>query len=253
MRKGISFLLPILASVFIFSACSSEKEDLQLDSYNEYLPFQVGKYITYRLDSTVFTMQGRAEETHSYHEKHVIDAEITDNLGRPSYRVFRYIRDTAGLQPWTPSGSYFITPLSNSVEVIDDNLRIVKLANPIKEFGSWNGNRYLYYEPYTSLYNFSNDDNMFDWTYTIDGKGETETYFGKTYTDVITIVGADESLNVPITQPDSYASRSLSVEKYAKDLGLIFQEFILWEYQPNPGSSPYKVGFGVKRTIIDNN
>ena len=253
MRVNISYLLSFILVITLLYGCKGDKEDLQVQSYTEYLSFQPGKYITYRLDSTVFPEQGRAEAVRSYQEKHVVDAQITDNLGRPSYRIFRYIRDSAGLQAWTPSGTYFITPLANSVEYIDDNLRVVKLANPIKEFGMWKGNRHLYYEPYVSLYDFSNDDNMFDWNYTIESTGGTETYFGKTYEDVVTIIGADEALNVPITQADAYASRSLLVEKYSKGLGMIFQEYILWEYQPNPGSSPYKTGFGVKRTIIDNN
>jgi hypothetical protein len=27
----------------------------------------------------------------------------------------------------------------------------------------------------------------------------------------------------------------------------------LWEYQPNPNGTPYRTGFGIKRTIIDHN
>ncbi len=51
----------------------------------------------------------------------------------------------------------------------------------------------------------------------------------------------------------SFAARSLSTDKFAKNIGLVYQEYILWEYQPNPGSSAYKIGFGVKRTMIDRN
>ena len=66
--------------------------------------------------------------------------------------------------------------------------------------------------------------------------------------DVYTVEQQMTSLNVPITIPTSYASRSRSVEKYSKNIGLVYREYELWEYQPNPGGSggPYYTGFGIK-------
>ena len=46
----------------------------------------------------------------------------------------------------------------------------------------------------------------------------------------------------------------MSVEKYSKTIGLIYRQFILWEYQPNPsGPDPYNTGFGVTMWMIDHN
>ncbi|MDB5196616.1 MAG: hypothetical protein JWP88_987, partial [Flaviaesturariibacter sp.] len=56
-----------------------------------------------------------------------------------------------------------------------------------------------------------------------------------------------------ITSVSAFASRSFARDKIAKGIGLISQEYILWEYQPNPNGTPYKIGFGVKRTILDHN
>jgi len=39
---------------------------------------QPGKYITYRLDSLVFTNFGKNTEIHKYQMKHEIDAELVD-------------------------------------------------------------------------------------------------------------------------------------------------------------------------------
>jgi hypothetical protein len=182
-----------------------------------------------------------------------VDAQITDNLGRPSFRIFRYLRDSAGIQPWAPSGSYFITTLTNSIEISEDNQRIIKLVSPIKEGNLWKGNRFLGTEPYASKYTFSNDDNMGDWEFIIENANESLVINGTTIENVVTISSIDESLNVPIVDAASFAARSLSIDKFAKNIGLVYQEYILWEYQPNPGSSAYKIGFGVKRTMIDRN
>lgn len=253
--------ITILSSLF-FSSCN-EKETLTTDALTDYYKMTPGKYITYRLDSLVFTNFGRNTEVHRYQIKDVVDAQITDNLGRPAFRVFRYIRDSTGTQEWQPAGlTYSVTLLNNQVEVSENNLRFIKLHLPITDGYTWKGNKYLPTSncptatgPYCQLYNFSNDDNMPDWDYHYDGGLSTFSYQGKNYTDVLNVEQVDESFNVPITIPTAYASRSRSVEKYSKDIGLVFRQYELWEYQPNTGGSggPYKTGFGITMWMIDHN
>lgn len=249
----------LLGSVILLNgSCTKKVEVISSEPLSNYIPLQVAKYITYRIDSTVFTNFGRNEETHKYQVKHVIDKQITDNLGRPSYLVYRYIsaiNDTLGTPSvWTPNGSYFITPLSQQIEVIEDNLRFQKIHLPIKEGFSWKGNAYLPFEPYYTTYNFSNDDAMADWDYSFDKFESTFTYNGRNYLNVYTVEEANEALNVPITIPGAYASLTRAVEKYAKNIGLVYKEYNLWEYQPNPGGSgPYKTGFGIRMWMVDYN
>lgn len=188
--------------------------------------------------------------------KFAVDAQITDNLGRPSFRIFRYIRDTAGTQPWVPinnTSTFFITPLANQIELVEDNLRFIKLHAPIAIGFSWKGNQYLPFDPYSSLYNFSNDDEMQDWDFIYDKFEPTLSYLGNNYTNVYTVEEADESINVPITNPNGYASKNRSVEKYSKNIGLVYREYEMWEYQPGTGTGPYKTGFGLVMWMIDHN
>jgi hypothetical protein len=241
--------------LFSFISCKKETEEFQTEALAEYLPLAVGKYITYRIDSTVFTNLGRNEEVHKYQVRHVVDAEVTDNLGRPSFRIFRYLRDSAGTQPWTPNGTYFITPLTDQVEVIEDNLRFIKLHLPLKLNVDWKGNKYLSSDPYASLYSFSNDDNMNDWDYEYDQFDPSITIGSQTVNDVYTVFHIDEALNAPVTDTRSYGARTLSVEQYAKNIGLVSRDYIIWEYQPNTGGAGggYKVGFGIKMWMLDHN
>ena len=57
----------------------------------------------------------------------------------------------------------------------------------------------------------------------------------------------------PFTSDLPFGSRTCSIEKYAKGIGLIFQELKMWEYQPPSSARSGYRGFGVKRTIIDHN
>jgi hypothetical protein len=251
-----SFTRTSLLAILVSSLFScNEKEEFVTDKISEYMLQIPGKYITYRLDSLVFTNFGRNIETHRYQVKEQVDALITDNLGRPSYRVYRYLRDSLGLTPWQPAGTYLLTPLPDQAELIDDNLRFIKLHMPVKDGFSWKGNKYLPADPYGSLYNFSNDDNMADWDFFYDGGSSSFSYRGNNYANVYSIEEADESINYPISSPSSFAYRSRAVEKYSKTIGLVYREYELWEYQPNTGQpgGPYYTGFGIRMWMIDHN
>ena len=241
----------------LLASCSDKIENFQTENIQDYtLTLEPGKYIIYRLDSLVFTNFGRTEEVHKYQLKDVVDAKITDNLGRPSYRIFRYLRDTAGTTSWQPAGSYMITPLTDQVEVIEDNLRFIKLHAPIREGYTWKGNRYFPDNPYDYFStNNSYDQDVPDWDYVYDHFDDVFSFRNKSYPNVWTVESADEKINVPITAPDAYGSDIRSVEKYAQGVGLVYREYVLWEYQPNIGQpgGPYKTGFGITQWMIDHN
>jgi len=262
---GISLLVRFIflasTSILIFS-CAKKVElvddtDFQKDRLTELImPLQPEKYITYRVDSTVFTNFGRSTEVHKYQVKHVVDAQVADNLDRPSFRIFRYIRDSAGTQPWRANGSYFITVLDDQVEVIEDNLRVVKLSIPVRNGSQWPGNNHLPSDPYGAFYGFSNDDAMAAWEFAIDGDMQPSmTVEGRTYTDTYTVLENDEK--DPVTAPSDYGSVSFAKEIYSKNIGLVYRELVLWEQQPNliaPNVyDPYKIGFGIKMWMIARN
>ena len=107
MRARITTILLLLLAT---TGCKHEVERYVSEPLSDYLPLTIGKYIIYQLDSMVFTGFGRSEEVHHYQEKQQIAAQITDNLGRPTYRIDRSIRDSAGTEGWKAAGSLFITP-----------------------------------------------------------------------------------------------------------------------------------------------
>ena len=166
MRASLlSRLYLLIAAAIFISSCKKETEEFQTEALSDYVPLQTGKYITYRLDSTVFTNFGRVTTVRKYQVKHLVDQQITDNEGRPSWRVFRFIRDSVNTtswtsaQPWIPYGSYMVTVLHDQLEITDDdNLRFIKLHLGIREGNNWKGNKFLPTNPYGPVFNFSVDD-----------------------------------------------------------------------------------------------
>ncbi|HEU4610313.1 MAG TPA: hypothetical protein VFS31_19470, partial [Chitinophagaceae bacterium] len=198
MRSKQLQLISSIITILLLLGCTRKTEEFTSEPLSDYLPLQVGKYITYRLDSTVFTNFGTVTEVHSYQEKQIVDAQTTDASGRPAYRILRYIRDVAGTQPWAPAGTYFIVPTNKTVEVIENNLRFVKLALPVKKDFSWKGNEFLPEKPFAGLYSFNNDYQMSDWDYTYDSVNLTTNLNGNTFSNVIKVVGINDN-NVPDT------------------------------------------------------
>lgn len=261
MRSNRLHLVTTALASLVFFSCTRETEEFKTTPLSQYFPLQVGKYITYRLDSTVFTAFGANTEVHSYQEKHVIDAELTDAQGRKTYRIFRFLRDTAGTLPWAPTGTYSVTPTDSVIEVNENNLRFIKLVLPVTQDNVWRGNRFLPINAFGPLYSFDNDLEMDDWDYTYSSVDGSLTAFGKTYTDVVTVDAINEALyadldDFTVTDPSApIAYVNYLQEQYAKGIGLVGQRFVMWEFQhPNGSQNPgAKVGFGVRRLIIDHN
>jgi hypothetical protein len=180
------FIVIVFAASFLFS-CNEKEEFVSPENISDFIPLASGKYITYRVDSLVYTGFGRVTEIHSYQVKHQVDQKITDNLGRASYRVYRSIRDSGGTQPWQAAGSFFITPLEDQVEVIENNLRSIALHMPVQNAFSWKGFGYYTTDPYNPTYPFSNDDNIQTWPFAYEGDVSSFNYRNFNYNNVITV------------------------------------------------------------------
>ena len=127
-------------SLTILIICGCNKSNpLVTDSPADYYPMHVGNYIIYRMDSLKYINVGSQDTLISYHAKEVVDDSITDNLGRLSYRVVRYLSDTNEISEWVPSIAHMVTPLKGSVEVVENNLRFIKLVTPVQDGISWLG------------------------------------------------------------------------------------------------------------------
>lgn len=235
--------------IFALASCKKQNEVLETASLTDYYPLEVGKYIDYNLDSMIYINFGQKDTVIHYQARDIVDAAITDNIERPSYRVIRYLRQNES-QPWQASSSYMVTPTENRLEVIENNLRYIKLMTPVRQDFSWKGNKYI--DTYSTDFDVRYLD---DWDYVYDSVGYPLTINGLTFDSTVKVFERDEFLgqdpSIPGTQ---YAEKNFAFEKYAKGVGLISKEFLHWEYQgAQPGRSAYFAGYGLKLTITGHN
>lgn len=223
-----------------------------------YMPLEIGKFAIYRLDSLNFYFYGQMDTITSYLAKDSIEDTIIDGTGQRAWVVTRYLTDTAGLTGWSPNMTYTVTPSTQRIEVTEDNLRFIKLAWPISQGFSWLGNSYLPYNPYQDFFDYSDDEHLSlgTWNYTYQQVDQPDTAGGLAYDSTLTILQANDSVNVPITDPTSFASRTYWSETYAKHIGLVYRHTEMWEYQPptpDGTQNGYKIGFTMTMTMLSHN
>lgn len=245
----------IMASLLLgLTACSEKEEEFTTEPLSDYTLQTPGKYIIYRLDSTVTTNFGVSLVTRSYQMKHEVDAAITDNLGRPSVRVYRSIRNADGTGEWIPRGSYLVTNTGDQVEVVEDNLRFIKLHAPMREGFEWKGNSYLPEYPYSGQgFNIAVVDYMKNWEYYYETFEPEVTINGQVYNDVYTVQEEDFTDNWPVSANTAGVNITAS-EKYARNIGMVYRSHTILEYDPNTsGSTPTYNGFAVRMWMVAHN
>ncbi|MEO6188069.1 MAG: hypothetical protein ABIO82_06955, partial [Ginsengibacter sp.] len=165
------------------------------------------------------------------------------------YRILRFIREDAS-QQWTPNNTFMVVPTTNSVEVIENNMRYLKLELPVKQDFSWKGNSFI--DTYS---NYTDVKYLEDWDYIYDSVGIPLTLNSLSFDSTIKVMQRDEFLGQdPSISGTQYAEKNYALEKYAKGVGLIYREFLHWEYQgEQPGRPAYYVGYGVTMSITDHN
>jgi hypothetical protein len=248
MKTKSSFLLIPFCALLLGIAGCSKSYNYPATPLTDYMPLNVGKFIVYRLDSLIFINFGTTDTVFSYLAKDIIEDSITDNEGRPSLRVVRYISDTTGLLPWTPIETYMVTPTRNNIQVVENNLRFIKLVEPFVNAYTWQGNSYI-----DTRSAFSDFAYMDGWNYYYDSLSMPYSLPGQVVSNAL-IVQQDNDSSGSVAD-NVFSTRTYSQEVYGRGIGLIYKNFLHWEYQPPNVNVPVGsyAGYGLKLTMVDHN
>ncbi len=244
LKKNI---IPLLASLLIaLTIGSCEKTDSKPANIiiDEYYPLQVGKYITYKLDSTVFINLSTQKVVRTYYVQDFVDAEITDNLGNPAFRIRRMMRSNTDTTQWFDNATFVVVPSKRNFQFIENNLKFIKLVNPVTDLNSWAGNSAI-----------NTDDNFLrfyeNWEYFYENIGLPYVANNVTFDETITVNQSDMVNGDPSNKNFFYAITKSS-EVYARGVGLIYKEFLYEAWQPS--TQNYEANcYGVKLTILNHN
>ncbi|MFH1321174.1 MAG: hypothetical protein ABII90_11040 [Bacteroidota bacterium] len=204
-KSNLHPFLLLRYSIFILFLCTlySCKKDVAppIDMGYGYFPTEIGKWIIYDVDSTVYDGFYDTVITYQYQIKEVVESTFIDNQGRETQRIERYKRLNSSLQ-WIIKDVWFSNRTTSTAEKVEENVRFIKLTFPVNLGNSWDGNSF---------------NTMDEWNYE--------------YTEVdapctINTLLFDSTATVLQIYEENLIEKQYYLEKYAKNVGLIYKELI---------------------------
>jgi hypothetical protein len=244
MLKPLNIVLIFLTFITLNSCDKSEGVPASVNK-DSYYPMAVGKYITYRLDSTVYVNFNTKKEVHTYIVQDKIDAITKDNLGNDAYRIRRMMRSNIDTTQWFDNATFLVIPTLQKTDFLDNNLRFTKLVNPVKEYTTWQGNSQI--NSVDAMLRFYEN-----WDYYYEYVGIPDTVNNRPFPETVRVNQVDAVTGNPRDKTAAYTITK-SVEVYAKGVGLIYKDFLYEAWQVTPTSNYDVNSFGVKLTILNHN
>lgn len=173
----------------------------------DYAPNKIGSYIVYDVDSTYYDDFSHDTLNFKFRIKEKFEENYIDNQGRSAVKIVRYIKKYNPVLSydniaWTIKDVWSCIKTNTSYEVVEENVRLIKLSFPVKTDAYWNGNA---------------QNTIGEWNYKYNYIDNTETVNGTLFEKVLFVEQKDDKLKNVI-------HRQYYIEKYAKNIGLIYRE-----------------------------
>ncbi len=239
-KWNIRFFITIL--VFLLAACKKETETLNVDLGLNYFPEDSGTYVVYKVDSTIYDDFTATVRKSTVYLKEVISKQFPDNLDRTGREINRYYGTTPS-SGWQLTNVFYIVKTNKVAERVEDNLRYVKMVFPNNLNDQWLGNKYIISPPPYIL--DASNYRVDDWQYTITDKDQRYDNSYKIF---------DSTMSVFHIYDSSAINKTYSMEKYARNVGLVYKELWIVTGQTNigqPWEDRAQKGFILRQYAID--
>lgn len=200
-------------------SCTKHNVEEPPDLGYAYYPGTIGSYIIYDVDSVSYT-KVPTEDTLSYkfQIKEKMDTLYYDNQGRPTIKIIRYKKVYNDSIPysqmsWELQDVWHANITKTTAEVVEENVRYIKLAFPAKKNVSWNGNA---------------QNTIGEWSYKYTAFNEPATVGG---------ISFEKTLDVTQKYFLSAINKENYKERYAKGVGMIYRIIENYDYQDGNGNA----------------
>jgi hypothetical protein len=225
MAKVIFGLFILLS---IMQSCKPIYYKVEPEVGLSYFPLQKGHAVTYRVDSTIYDDFGQGNVyTNSYYMKDVVDSSFFNLENKLTHVVLRYMRPIAS-PDFKLIKSYMVVGNNQRVEVVEDNLRYIKLVFPYSTSITWLGNNFI------SSTSSSPYDFLSDWDCRYINFGGTHQYENFNCDSTVT-VRQYALVSSDTVSATAYGEVIIANETYAKSVGMVNKLLYVWEKQVQGG------------------
>lgn len=236
-------------AIAVLGSCKDTPDDYQTVLGEEYFPLEVGKFVEYEMDSTIYDPNGDSTVSVSKTllREEVVDT-LLDNNGQLLYKVERYERASDTL-PWVIKKVLSVSIQANQAIRSEDNLRFIKMTFPLKKGNSWDGNIHVQENMIVTVAGEVME--MFKgWNYKVTGLGEPASVGSFQF---------DETLQIQEAENENLIELRRSNAIYAKGIGLVYRELWILDTQcidnctGQPWEEKAEKGFILRQTILNHN
>lgn len=245
MRHNIIYFL--LAFVLLFNACEkqTDPDDFTLDNLYEYFPANIDNGLVYQVDSMLFKrgISGLEIDTQSY----IIETYLTDSINAPNASSYVWEKKYQSTEsPFNVHYQVVSKTISQNRAIIqEDNLSYISLVFPPKVQSRWNGLSLINADSVEYTILGERIRPFKDWNdFRILETNGTYSYGDMTFNSVVTVLQTDT---------ENAIEKRYSLERYAKNFGLIYKELWILDTQ-NISDLPWEQkaerGFILKQSYL---
>ena len=202
--KLFKIIAAFICGLILMQSCTKEQHAQAIDMGYGYFPNNVGKFVIYDADSIVRNSYTQTTDTFKYQLKDLIASIFTDNSGRATQRIERYVRPYSGDTTWVLKNVWTGNLTTYNAQVVEGNIRYIKLAFPVTATQTWYGN----------AFNSTADSTL---TYSYSAANVPFNIGNQHFDSTCTVLQRNDS---------TLLSRNYSIEVYAKNIGLIYKNYI---------------------------
>jgi hypothetical protein len=247
-HKIILGLMAVVLTAALLGSCKKDRVVVNGnggDLYQSFMPLEIGKYTIYDVDSSIWDDAKCLKYTRKYQHQYLVADTFRDGQKRLSY-VINVLTRKSATDKFVVDDVIYYTPGAEQLEIVQKNVRFMRLVNPVIEGKQWNGNILVPSED-------KDYDYLKNWKYTYKNVLKPYNNGAINFEKTLTVNEVDTILNNPETKPDAYASLLQSKTVYAFRVGMIYHEYAYWIYDPIPGAQNCRKGVGVVLKAIEYN
>lgn len=255
-KKSILSILTLAICATAMYSCRKTSSNTGDKTLN-YFPIQLGKYVTYNVDSVTYDTLNCSQYESKSQLKYAITDTFRDTDNRLSYIMNVYSRPNDGAA-WIKSNVILLTPApvpplttspapntpTSSILWSQDGAQFIKMEFPIVEGISWKGNQFV---------PVNDSDYMFykNWNYTYQNLYQSFNTGYSNFDNTVTVLENNETVYNPALDTTQYAYRTYSKAVYGYNVGMVYKEFTHYIYHPNHETCVK--GYTVTMRAVDHN